>query len=269
MKNLIKQILPPIIISAYKRLVGHRWIRLGYLNWDAALKSSVGYDSNFIHEKVLSSALAVKAGNALYERDSMLFYKPSFDWPVVAAILIASSGGNKPLNVMDYGGSLGSSYYQNSQFLKLINSFNWCVVEQTHFVESGNKHLADEHLHFYKTAEESIAEYSPDLIILSSVLQYLSTPFLLLSQLKNIGAKYMLISRTPFVEKEGDIFGVQNVPNDIYRASYPIRLFGREKFMATLLQDWSIAADGEEEEGDIQKNLPFPLSYKWIILKRK
>jgi putative methyltransferase (TIGR04325 family) len=231
--------------------------------------SSTGYDSTKIHESVLKAALAVKSGDALYERDSMLFYTPSFDWPVISAILIAAMEKNKSLNVMDYGGSLGSSYYQNIRFLKSMNSFHWCVVEQAHFVDSGNQYLADEYLHFYASVEESAADYPPDLIVLSSVLQYLENPFLLLDKLKKINAKYMLISRTPFVENNKDIFAVQNVPDNLYRASYPIRLFGQESFMKSVLKDWNVVVDGEKDEGDIQNNLPFTLLYKWILLVKK
>ena len=88
-------------------------------------------------EKVKSSALKVKKGEAAFERDSVVFEKEDHAWHVVASLLlIASRNGNK-LHVLDFGGSLGSQYFQNKRFFEHLSEFSWSVVEQQNFVECG------------------------------------------------------------------------------------------------------------------------------------
>ncbi len=41
---------------------------------------------------------------------------------------------NNNLSVLDFGGSLRSTYYQNKTFLENLNSIEWSIVEQTHFL---------------------------------------------------------------------------------------------------------------------------------------
>jgi len=80
------------------------------------------------------------------------------------------------LNVLDFGGSLGSSYFQNRELLKILPTIRWNVVEQAHYVKAGQTYIQDEQLRFYPSIHECLAENKVNAILLSSVLQYLSDP---------------------------------------------------------------------------------------------
>jgi putative methyltransferase (TIGR04325 family) len=203
-----------------------------YSSWSEALEKSGGYDSEKINEKVRASASLVKNGLAAYERDSVLFYKAEYSFPLLSGLMWIAALNRGKLNVLDFGGSLGSTYFQNKFFLDPLTDLNWCIVEQPGFVETGNKNFADERLHFFASINECTESFDINVVLLSSVLQYLEKPFSLLEQVKSSGIKYILIDRTPFIEG-ADRITLQKVPPSIYKGSYPCWFFNRKKFI-----DW-------------------------------
>ena len=72
-----------------------------------------------------------------------------------------------------------------------------------------------------------------DLVIFSSVLQYLEYPYDLLNKIANKKIKNVIILRTPFHD-EDELIKIQVVPKYIYPASYPIRIFNRNNFLKTM-----------------------------------
>ena len=115
--SYVRDFIPPIVFRIYRMAAGQALFIGNYATWEKARKESGGYDSDRILNKVRSSLLMVKNKEAVYERDSVLFDKVQYSWPLLACLLwIASQKGNR-LNLVDFGGSLGSSYYQNRNFL--------------------------------------------------------------------------------------------------------------------------------------------------------
>jgi putative methyltransferase (TIGR04325 family) len=133
------------------------------------------------------------------------------------------------LNILDFGGSLGSSYFQNIRFLNSIKKLNWCIVEQPAYVETGLLYFEDERLHFFKNINECYEKYNIDVVLLSSVLQYLEYPYNYLNELVEKKPKYIIIDRTPFVKKP-DRITIQKVNPRFYKASYPCWFFNIDKF---------------------------------------
>lgn len=78
---------------------------------------------------------------------------------------IASQEGNR-LNLINFGGSLGSSYFQNRKFLLHLKELKWNIVEQKKMVECGKKYFENEHLNFYYNLVDCTKEQNPDLILL-------------------------------------------------------------------------------------------------------
>ncbi|MCK4816593.1 methyltransferase, TIGR04325 family, partial [bacterium] len=134
------------------------------------------------------------------------------------------------LNVIDFGGSLGSTYFQNREFLQALARIRWNIVEQSHFVKTGRKYFEDQRLKFYHDIESVLKETSPKTILFSSVIQYLENPYELLRKIKSHGFEYIIFDRTPFVQNGNDMLTVQIVPEEIYAASYPCWFFGKSKF---------------------------------------
>lgn len=77
-----------------------------------------------------------------------------------------------------------------------------------------------------------LTEYKPNLIILSSVLQYLEYPYELIQKLCSLNVDYIIIDRTPVSPNERDILTIQQVPKEIYDASYPSWIFSEKLFLS-------------------------------------
>ena len=189
-----------------------------------------GYDSDAIFQHVREAALKVKRGEAVYERDSVCFYKEDYRWPALACLLSIAAENGGELNVLDFGGALGSFYFQHNFFLNRLKSIRWSVIEQAHFVECGRNEFQNEELRFYSNIDECLANEKVDVVFLSSVLQYLEKPESILIGLSKSKADYVLIDRTPFIESLVDRITVQSVPEFIYKASYPAWFFSLKQF---------------------------------------
>jgi len=67
--------------------------------------------------------------------------------------MYAAAKSEGVLKVLDFGGSLGSTYFQNRKFLDSLKDVVWCVVEQKHFVDVGKVDFEDSRLKFYYDIE--------------------------------------------------------------------------------------------------------------------
>jgi len=236
-KKILKDILPPLVL---RKLTGMFYGWHGdYSSWSEAVRKTRGYESPDILARVRDSALKVKNGTAVYERDSLIFDKIEYSFPLLSGLLwIAGRSGGK-LNVLDFGGSLGSSYFQNKLFLDTIPEVNWCIVEQPEFFQAGTELFADDRLHFFSSIESCMSAYDINLVLLSSVLQYLEKPYDLLDKIKLKRPEFIIIDRTPFV-KGRDRITVQKVNPAIYKGSYPCWFFNEDKLVAFLSKEYKL-----------------------------
>lgn len=243
-KSLLKAITPPIIISLFRRpktvdRIGPYW-HGNFKTWDAAKSQSTGYEDTDILDKCKTALLKVKNGDAAYERDSIVFDQIQFSWPLLATLERIALENQGNLTVLDFGGSLGSTYYQNKEFLSSVNNLHWCVVEQKHFVDCGKQFFANDQLKFFHTIEQVMEVHKPDVLILSSVLQYLEKPYDWINKFINLEIQYIVIDRTAFVEGDKDILTIQNVPEAIYKASYPAWFFSKKNFAQKFAKAYDI-----------------------------
>lgn len=237
LRNMTKRVLPESFIRSATGIF-YGW-HGNYPDWASASASCSGYDAESILKRVEKSALLVKSGEAVYERDSFVFDKVQYSYPLLAALMWVAARNNGKINILDFGGSLGSTYYQNRIFLDSLPEVNWSVVEQPRFVKSGKEHFEDERLHFFESAEECCNSYNINVALFSSVLQYLEDPFFILKKIKSYGIGYIIIDRTPFVSGK-DRITVQKVNPRIYTGSYPCRFFNKDSFLETLTFDYDI-----------------------------
>lgn len=267
--NLIKEISPSIAVDLYRKLYRTMWrssatFEGSYKTWEEARKASGGYHSDVILNKVQDSLLKVKNGISAYERDSVLFDEVQYSWPVLAGLLWIASRNNNKLNLIDFGGSLGSSYYQNRKFLSHLTNLTWSIVEQEKFVERGKQHFENSHLKFYHDLDTCIGEQHPDSILFSGVIQYLDKPYELLMNVLQRRLTYVIFDRTPFLEQGDDRITVQQVPMEIYPASYPAWFFNQKKFLDYFSREYELIADFESND---RANIPSV--FKGFIFKLK
>jgi len=229
--NRLARYLPPASLSLYRKLFRRGIVFLGdYPTWDAAVRQSRGYDDDAIIEKVLASALRIKAGDGLYEQDSVVFYEENPSWPLLAGLMWIAAQNSGRLNVLDFGGSFGSVYHKHRRFLSELREVRWNIVEQTKIVELGKQHFETETIRFYYDINSCLAETKPDIILFSSVLQYIEKPYDLLQKALDSGIEQIIVDRTPFHKENTDRITVQHVSPKIVDTSYPAWIFSIGKF---------------------------------------
>ncbi len=228
MKRFIRSLIPPILFTAIQKYRNRKYGWKGdYSTWQQAKRASTGYEKDNILRAVENAVSQVKSGKAVYERDSVIFDEIQYSWPLLTGIMLASVKTGS-VKVLDFGGSLGSTYYQNKKFLDIIDSVSWSIVEQKHFVEIGKKKFEDERLKFYYSVEECLKKEQPNVLLLSSVLQYLEKPYEILDLLLQYDFSFILLGLTA-VSTEKEKLTVQYVHPSVYEARYPCWLLDYNK----------------------------------------
>jgi putative methyltransferase (TIGR04325 family) len=263
-RDLLKLLVPPFFLKALRRIDNNKFGWQGdYTTWQEAKNTSTGYNSDAIIQAVKSSLLKVKSGEAVYERDSVIFDEIQYSWPLLAGLMfVAAKSSGQNLKVLDFGGSLGSTYYQNKRFLDELCSVSWSVVEQRRFVTVGREEFANDRLSFYYTVGECVENEQPNILLLSSVLQYIENPYELLDEILKYEFEYILIDRVTFNnETDKDKITVQKIKLENYD-SIPCWLFSERDFykyfncLYVLVEDFELANErvkNKYEKGMIWK----------------
>lgn len=266
-RELLKLFAPPLIIEGYRRLRSESFGLSGnYSSWELALRDSTGYDNKIIIEKTKEALLKVKNGQAVYERDSVLLDEIQYAWPLLAGLMWVAAKTGGQLNVLDFGGSLGSTYFQNRALLDSLPEVHWNIVEQLRYVEIGNEFFEDGRLKFFTSIKNSVAASQPNAVILSGVLQYLERPYEVLGEIMKLDCEHILIDRTPFWDGDQDRLCIQNVPPSIYTASYPIWIFSMTRFISAISEkNFQVFAEFESLD---RLTGPVDLVYKGMTIVR-
>ena len=230
----LKDWIPPAVLRVARRWGEDIRFEGKFETWEEAASQCGGYDDVAILAKVLDATLKVKRGDAACERDSVLFDHIHYSWPMLAALMWAAARNGGRLSVLDFGGALGSTYFQSRKFLMGLTAVCWSVVEQPHYVEAGRALVQDDWLRFYGKVEECLAAQTPNVILLSGVLQCIPDPDRLLATLLASGCDTVILDRTCYVnEGREERICIQHVPSSIYSASYPCRFFVEDDMLAT------------------------------------
>ncbi len=236
-----------------------------FKTWKDAKVYATGYESPNILKKVLDSTRKVVTGQAAYERDSVAFVLPDYNWPFATMLFWIFSKEKKKVTVVDFGGSLGSLYFQHRALFTSL-PLKWHVVEQSHFVEAANKYLNERSLAFFKKIEDSERVSKGDVLLLSGVVQYLENPHSFISGVLESNYKYILIERTAFFDHPStpDRLTIQIVKEPIYEARYPAWFFSEQKFLKHFEKKYQICFSFRDEGGSMRGT-----TYKGMLLKLK
>lgn len=264
---ILKKFVKKVYHSIFTQSPKHGWFG-DYLNWKEAKNKCKGYDDASILEKVKTSLLKVKNGEAVYERDSVLFDEIPYSEPLIIALKNAAI--NDELHVVDFGGSLGGSYFQNRGFLSGLKKLQWSVIEQKHFVDCGKEFFEDEYLKFYYTIEEAIKNKKSTVLLLSSVIQYFEDPKDLVRKCIGYNFDYIIVDRTAFIGNSKDRITVQIVPESIYKASYPAWFFNEYNFLKNFKDTYEVINGFMSDlSGSINIDKDTKAYWKGFVLKRK
>lgn len=215
-------------------------------------KHGGGYDADTIFKKVSESTLAVLRGDAVFERDSFLFHEKATNYNLLM-YLYRYRIEDGHLDVLDFGGALGSTYLQHRNELEAIQA-KWMVTEQPHFVEFGKQHVASGGLGFARNEELEPGWASFNVLLFSSVLQYIEDAESLVKSMCSRRCRHIIIERTPVSGRSW--YWVETVHEPIYEAVYPCRVFEEGAFTRLftdngyeLVDSWLSLVDGDIHAG--------------------
>lgn len=235
-----------------------------YLSWSEVENVCAGYSSKNILQKTLEATLKVKNGEAVFERDSFIFPEIQYSWGLLASLLKAAIESNNILRVLDFGGALGSHYFQNKEFLKPIKIERWTVVEQSHYVDIGSEQIADGILNFAHSINDIT---DANALILSGVLQYLADPYNWLEKFLDKKIPYIILDRTAFSTEGRDRLTLQKVPPEIYEATYPAWFLNKDKVFSMIQNKYELIAEFQDTI-DVVKEIPSEFKGALFKLKR-
>ncbi|MBD5468177.1 MAG: methyltransferase, TIGR04325 family [Lachnospiraceae bacterium] len=221
-----------------------------YKSFEDAKKDCTGYDGKAIFDKVSESTMKVLNGEAVYERDSYLFYEKAVNYNLMMYLyrLYAEDGF---LRVCDWGGALGSSYLQHREMLDRLGC-EWNIVEQPHYVKFGKENIHLPNLHFYEAVSDIPDECN--CVLFSSVLQYLECAGEIAEEIAKRGPKQIIVERTPI--SGCHYIRVQTVHEPIYEGAYAACVY-KEKELTdmfcrdgySLIDSWHSLVDADEKIG--------------------
>ncbi len=237
---MLKKILPPSLVQVLTGQHSSIW-KGNYPSWSEAQNQCTGYDAHNIFEKVKLAALKVKAGEAVYEQDGVLFYKENYSWPLLSGLLLAAACNQGKLSVLDFGGALGSTYYQHRKYLNNLPLIKWNVIDQPEFVQFGAENLQNDALEFYLTAQDCITRNgTPLVLIISTTLPYLEDPYKMLRSLLALHVPFIIIDNTVFNDEHNNRLTIQIVPKTIYKASYPCWFLDYDQIISAISEQYDI-----------------------------
>ncbi|MBK8509762.1 MAG: methyltransferase, TIGR04325 family [Candidatus Competibacteraceae bacterium] len=248
----IRRWLPQGLRDMFNYLGGYAiYFRGEFTDWATARASAGGYDEETLLERLTTAAQAVKDGTAAWEQDGVTLDHIPDDPPLFAALARIALARGGQLSVLDFGGALGSSYFQCRGFLADATTLSWGVVEQPQLVAIGRERFERDALRFFGTIDEAVAALRPNVALFSSVLQYLEQPWTVLEQIIAAGTPYLIIDRHPCTFTH-ELITIQVIPPTLYPASYPSWLFDCPRMMARLEQHYELLATWEGKDPPIR-----------------
>jgi putative methyltransferase (TIGR04325 family) len=243
LKRLARTLLPKVWLDPLvQRFYRVRW-EGDFPDWPAASQASTGYDTAEILATVRGAARRVRDGRARYERDGVAFQEEPAAWPALPHLRRHAAQRAGRLHVLDFGGALGSTYFQYRRQLTEVHTLHWDVVEQAAFVVAGQREFQTAELRFFSTLEAALAGGEPDVLLLSGVLQCLEAPHAWLADFLHRVWPVIILDRVALHGGERDRLTVQRVPRSIYRASYPAWFFQRDRLLAHFAADYELVAE--------------------------
>lgn len=254
LKRLIRSWSPPAIWSSarhLKSLLAHkpeptpaggarRWspgFHGPFSSWDEAELNADGWDSIEITEKTFRAALKVRDGEAEFEQDTILHNQIHYSPTILAFLLLHVSTRRHHIDLVDFGGSLGTNYFQSRKLLRHMSGLpvSWRIVERPTIANLGRAHFANSELSFFTTLDEALRDSPTDAFLFSGSLQYVRQPADLVSQVIARGARLIAFDRVLTSPTRAHAVFIQAPdPRCYYASTYPVWRFSTDLLVESL-----------------------------------
>ena len=239
-----------------------------YDSWEEALEDCEGYGAEEIMRKAIAASKKVIAGEASWERDSCLFYESQFSYPLCAAILRCAiqKVDREGVKILDIGGALGSTYYQNRMYLLNIENLEYVIAEQNNFADYGHENMENETLKFIRS-EDSWDKYGPfDIVLMSGSLQHISNYHEIITKTKEVNPQYIILDRTTIGNRKRIC---RLIPEGIYKSSYPVTFFEEEELLEFFEPDYEVIEKDAAVVGGEIYFIDGKAEYRYYVFQRK
>jgi putative methyltransferase (TIGR04325 family) len=154
---------------------------------------------------------------------------------------------------MDFGGSLGTSYYQCRGLLRdVVGDLRWGIVEQPHFVKCGREEFETPELTFFDSATTCVEAIRPNVLLFSGVLQFVDKPGDILNALLAHRISSVIIDRIQVLEDDApDRLTVLRVSHEEVgrRESYPTWLFNKRNLLSPFAAEYATVLEFDSGMG--------------------
>jgi len=269
MIGVIKQLLPPILVSAIKRLLPVEPQPEPdpiFSTYQDALDfcASDGYSLDGYQTSDLVACVIEK--NAVYRDNLRLSQSIGLD-SIRPIIGIAASCPEDSLRVLDFGGGGGSHYSVIRAIYGKAKQFQWDVVETEAMARAATAKLAREGLKFFGDIDSAVADLGEvDLVFTSGALQYTPSPLAFLAKLIAVNAKHIFVTRTTLNEDDETIICVQtsmlsaNGPGPLppgftdHEIRYPLTLVSKREAKRLIVNAYNIRFSIVEDKASYSVN---------------
>ena len=259
-----------------ERKKAHKKKRSGRVSYDdskltsfeAILSDSSGYNAEQILDRALSAAIEVRDGRGSHERDGVVFYTRETNWPLMGAIGLAAATRNRRITVLDFGGSLGTAFFQHKNLLDRFSGIDWRVVEQNNFVEAGRREMKVKGLSFFGSVEEATKGARPLVTYAGSSIQYVEEPMKTLREISLVTSQFLILDRIPVSPDKSRLLR-QVVEKHPYDASYPMHVLSQVEIEQSISEHWLLLASHECVGGRSRTSEGFPFEWRGLVFMRK
>jgi putative methyltransferase (TIGR04325 family) len=232
MKLVIDWLLPPKI-KVLVRVLLSRFIGFTKIeSWESAVRKSSGYESVNVVEPVVAAARRVQN-----DSESSTFSNSRYQ-QIAAAMLYCISQGRfntgEPVRVLDVGGG-GADYFHHFQTFAPQINFDWTVLETPAMAEAMSNEFGQNLSNLRWTSSTENTNEIYDVVLCSSVFQYVKNPVELLATLVSKSG-FLIVNRIPLVDSSEHFIAVQRIISNGKRVSYPVHFFAEKKFLKEMSQ---------------------------------
>ena len=210
-------------------------------SWSDAVAHSSGYQSKKTIDSLISS-YPINPANL-----SSHFFIGNRLQQIASAFLEGVASSNKnTIRVIDVGGGLGQYFFLLEKLAPSIQ-FEWVILETTALCELA-KSVAPTKKNIGWISSLADTQGTFDIALLSSVIQYVESPFDLLDDLMKV-AKFLILNRLPLTSSRNQKICIQRPGFFESKGSYPVHILSEDKVIAyfeargKILSHWLVPRD--------------------------
>ena len=190
-------------------------------SWSDAVAHSSGYQSKKTIDSLISSD-PINPANL-----SSHFFIGNRLQQIASAFLEGVASSNKnTIRVIDVGGGLGQYFFLLEKLAPSIQ-FEWVILETTALCELA-KSVAPTKKNIGWISSLADTQGTFDIALLSSVIQYVESPFDLLDDLMKV-AKFLIVNRLPLTSSRNPKICIQRPGFFESKGSYPVNILSEDE----------------------------------------